>query len=142
MRRMLVVDDEPELLEIFRAHFEGRYEIDTATSGAGAVERFIRRRPDVVFLDINMPGTNGVEVLKLFRHTDDSIPIIMVTANSETRIAEECLKQGAFGYVPKPFNLIYMDHMAALAAEQTLKRSRRDEADRPPEGPAGSPTKR
>jgi two-component system, NtrC family, response regulator AtoC len=142
MRRMLVVDDEPELLEIFRAHFEGRYEIDTATSGAGAIERFIRHRPDLVFLDINMPGTNGVEVLKLFRQTDESIPIIMVTANRETRIAEECLKQGAFGYVPKPFNLVYMDHMAALAAEQTFKRSRRDEADRPPGGPAGPPTKR
>lgn len=141
MLRMLVVDDEPELLEIFRAHFDGRYEVDTAASGAAAVERFIRQRPDLVFLDINMPGTNGVEILKLFRQTDDSIPIIMVTANSETRVAEECLKQGAFGYVPKPFNLVYMDHMAALASEQTFKRGPRGEAGRPPEGPAGSPSK-
>jgi two-component system response regulator AtoC len=145
MRRILVVDDEPELLEIFRAHFEGRYEIDTATSGAAAVERFIRQRPDIVFLDINMPGTNGVEVLKLFRQTDESIPIIMVTANRETRIAEECLKQGAFSYVPKPFNVTYMDHMVALAAEQTFKRGSRTpagEAGGPPKGPAGSPPKR
>ncbi len=141
MKRMLVVDDEPELLEIFRAHFEGRYEVDTATSGASAVERFIRQRPDLVFLDINMPGTNGVEILKLFRQTDDGIPVIMVTANSETRIAEECLKQGAFGYVPKPFNLVYMDHMTALAVEQAGKRGRRDVAARPPEGPGASSTK-
>lgn len=145
MQRMLVVDDEPELLEIFRAHFEGRYEVDTAASGASAVERFIRRRPDVVFLDINMPGTNGVEILKLFRQTDANIPIIMVTANSEISIAEECLKQGAFSYVPKPFNLVYMDHMAALATEQSRKRGRREpegQAGRPPEGPAGAPPKR
>jgi two-component system, NtrC family, response regulator AtoC len=142
MRRILVVDDEPELLEIFRAHFEGRYEVDTAASGAAAVERFIRQRPDVVFLDINMPGTSGVEILKLFRQTDDSIPIVMVTANSETRIAEECLTQGAFGYVPKPFNLVYMDHMAALAVEQTFKRGPRGGPGRPPEGPAGSPPNR
>jgi CheY-like chemotaxis protein len=141
MKRMLVVDDEPELLEIFRAHFEGRYEVDTATSGAGAVERFIRQRPDLVFLDINMPGTNGVEILKLFRQTDDGIPVIMVTANSETRIAEECLKQGAFGYLPKPFNLVYMDHMAALAVEQAGKHGRRHVAARPPEGPGASSTK-
>jgi CheY-like chemotaxis protein len=118
MKRMLVVDDEPELLNIFRSHFQGRYEVDTASSGAAAIERFIRQRPDVVFLDINMPGANGVEVLKLFRQADASIPIIMVTANADIPIAEECLKQGAFSYVPKPFNLVYMDHMAALAAEQ------------------------
>jgi two-component system phosphate regulon sensor histidine kinase PhoR len=118
MKRMLVVDDEPELLDIFRAHFAGRFEVDTASSGAAAVERFIRQRPDVVFLDINMPGANGVEVLKLFKQTDASIPIIMVTANTEIPVAEECIKQGAFSYVPKPFNLIYMDHMAALASEQ------------------------
>jgi two-component system response regulator HydG len=118
MKRMLVVDDEPEPLDIFRAHFQGRYEVDTATSGAAAIEWFIRQRPDVVFLDINMPGANGVEVLKLFRQTDASIPIIMVTANTEIPVAEECIKQGAFSYVPKPFNLVYMDHMAALAAEQ------------------------
>jgi CheY-like chemotaxis protein len=124
MKRMLVVDDEPELLEIFRAHFAGRYEVDTASSGAAAVERFIRQRPDVVFLDINMPGANGVEVLKLFKQTDASIPIIMVTANTEVPVAEECIKQGAFSYVPKPFNLIYMDHMAVLASERKRGRPR------------------
>jgi CheY-like chemotaxis protein len=91
--------------------------VDTATSGAIAIERFIRQRPDVVFLDVNMPGANGVEVLKLFRQADPSIPVIMVTANTEIPVAEECLKQGAFSYVPKPFNLVYMDHMAALASE-------------------------
>lgn len=123
MKRMLVVDDEPELLDIFRAHFNGRYEVDTASSGAAAVERFIRQRPDVVFLDVNMPGANGVEVLKLFKQTDARIPIIMMTANTEIRVAEECMKQGAFSYVPKPFNLIYMDHMAALASEQTRTRA-------------------
>jgi CheY-like chemotaxis protein len=117
MKRLLVVDDEPELLDIFCSYFQGRYEVDTATSGAAAIERFIRQRPDVVFLDVNMPGANGVEVLKLFRQTDASIPVIMVTANPEIPVAEECLKQGAFSYVPKPFNLVYMDHMAALASE-------------------------
>jgi CheY-like chemotaxis protein len=47
MERILVVDDEPEMLDILRAHFQGRYEVDTATSGAIAIERFVRQRPDV-----------------------------------------------------------------------------------------------
>lgn len=118
MKRLLIVDDEPELLEILKEHFQGRYEVDTAGSGAAALERFVQQRPDVVFLDVNMPGISGVEVLKLFKQSDASIPIIVVTANAEIPVAEECLKQGAFSYVPKPFNLTYMNHMAAVAAEQ------------------------
>ena len=118
MRRMLIVDDEQDLLDLLAEHFEGRYEVDTATSGAAAVERFVRQRPDVVFLDVNMPGANGVEVLKLLKQTDPGIPVIMVTASTELVVAEQCLKQGALSYVPKPFNLVYMDHMAAVAVEQ------------------------
>jgi CheY-like chemotaxis protein len=122
MKRLLLVDDEPELLRILREHFEGQYEVDTASSGAAAIERFVRQRPDVVFLDVNMPGISGLEVLKLFKQSDDRIPIVVVTANTEIPVAEECLKHGAFSYVPKPFNLTYMDHMAAVASEQTRGR--------------------
>ena len=118
MKRILVVDDEPELLEIIREHFQGRYEIDTALSGASAIERFVRNRPDMVFLDVNMPGANGVAVLKLLRETDPKIPVVIVTANAQNQVAAECLANGAFGYVPKPFNLTYMDHMAAMALAQ------------------------
>jgi len=118
MKRMLIVDDEPDLVDLLAEHFEGRYEIDTATSGAAAIERFVRQRPDVVFLDVNMPGANGVEVLKLLKQTDPGIPVIMVTASTELVVAEQCLKQGALSYVPKPFNLVYMDHIAAVAVEQ------------------------
>jgi len=118
LKRILLVDDEPELLDLLSEHFAGRYEIETATSGAQAVDRFIRARPDVVFLDIAMPGASGVDVLKLFVQTDATVPVIMVTASSEISVAEDCLKSGAFAWVPKPFNLLYMDHMAALASAQ------------------------
>ena len=118
MNRILVVDDEPELLEVLREHFEGRYEVETALSGASAIERFVRQRPDMVFLDINMPGGNGLAVLKLLRQADPKIPVVIVTANAENAVAAECITEGAFGYVPKPFNLTYMDHMAAVAIEQ------------------------
>ena len=99
-------------------YFEGRYEITTAASGEAAVERFTRERPDAVFLDINMPGMTGVEALKRMHALDPAVPVIMVTANTEIGIAEECLKSGAMGYVPKPYNLKYMDHMAAMATDR------------------------
>jgi DNA-binding NtrC family response regulator len=122
-KRLLLVDDEPELLQTLKVHFERQYEVDTASSGAAAIERFVRQRPDVVFVDVNMPGISGLEILKLFKQSDASIPIIVVTANTEIPVAEQCLKQGAFSYVPKPLNLTYMDHMAAVAIDQ--KRDRR-----------------
>jgi CheY-like chemotaxis protein len=118
VKRILVVDDEPELLEIIREHFQGRYEVDTALSGASAIERFVRNRPDMVFLDVNMPGVDGLTVLKLLREADPKIPVIIVTANAQNQVAADCLAHGAFSYVPKPFNLKYMDHMAAVAVEQ------------------------
>jgi len=123
MKRILLIDDEPLLLEILREHFEGRYEIDTALSGASAIERFVRQRPDVVFLDVNMPGGSGLAVLKLLRQTDPKIPVVAVTT-TENKIAAECIAEGAFGYVPKPVNLTYMDHMAAVAIEQAGQRRR------------------
>jgi DNA-binding NtrC family response regulator len=86
LKRVLIVDDEQDLLE-----------------------------EHVVFLDVNMPGASGVEVLKLLKQTD---PVIMVTANGEIPVAEACLKNGAMSYVPKPFNLVYMEHMVAVAIEQ------------------------
>jgi DNA-binding NtrC family response regulator len=122
VNRVLIVDDEREILDLLTKHFAGRYAVDTATSGAQAVASFVRQRPDVVFLDVNVPGT--VEVLKLFRQTDTQVPVIMVTENAEIRVAEECLKSGAFAWVPKPLNLAYMDHMAAVAAAQKRKRAR------------------
>jgi DNA-binding NtrC family response regulator len=117
-KRILIVDDEADLLDLLREHFAQRYDVDVAGSGAAAIERFVRQRPDAVFLDVNMPPPGGVEVLKLLKQADPWIPVIMVTANTEIPVAEECLKLGALSYVPKPFNLLYMDHMAAVAVEQ------------------------
>ncbi len=91
LKRLLLVDDDPDMLDVLREHFEGRYEVMTATSGADAVDRFASQRPDAVFLDITMPGLSGVDVLKLFKQSDARVPVIMVTANAEIAIAEDCL---------------------------------------------------
>jgi len=123
LKRLLLVDDEPELLDILCEHFQRRYELSTALDGAVALERFEHEAPDAVFMDVNMPGASGVEILKLFRQSDPGVPVIMMTANEQVAVAEECLKSGAFAYVPKPFKLAYMDHMAALAVDWRLRRA-------------------
>jgi CheY-like chemotaxis protein len=118
MKRVLVVDDEPELAEVVREYLRDRYDVEVANSGPAALASFRARRPDVVFLDINMPGPSGIEVLKELQQADASVPVIMVTVNTEVAVVQECLREGAFAYVPKPFDLKYVDHMAALATQQ------------------------
>jgi CheY-like chemotaxis protein len=114
MKRVLAVDDEQDLLDVVSEFFAGRYDVVTATSGEAALEMIRRQRPDVVFLDVDMPGLSGLEVLKRPRQSP-SLPIIMVTVNTEIATAEVYLREGAFAFVPKPFDLNYMNHMAALA---------------------------
>ena len=112
-RRVLIVDDEPLILEVLSEHFKVEFDVETAPNGADALAAILRQRPDVVLLDINMPRMNGVEVLKDIKQIDDSIAVIMVTANEQVALAAEALRAGAFGYVPKPFDFRYLDHMLA-----------------------------
>jgi DNA-binding NtrC family response regulator len=112
-RRLLIVDDEPLILEVLTEHFKSDYDVETALNGADALGAILRRRPDVVMLDINMPRMNGVQVLKDIKQIDESIAVIMVTASEQVAMAAEALRSGAFGYVPKPFDFRYLDHMLA-----------------------------
>lgn len=117
-RRLLIVDDEPLILEVLSEHFKAEYEVETALNGADALGAIVRARPDVVLLDINMPRMNGVEVLRDIKQIDDSIAVIMVTANEQVALAAESLRIGAFGYVPKPFDFRYLEHMLATIFDQ------------------------
>ncbi|RPH79288.1 MAG: response regulator [Candidatus Rokuibacteriota bacterium] len=121
-RRLLIVDDEPLILEVLSEHFSPEYVVDTALNGADALGAILRARPDVVMLDINMPRMNGVEVLKDIKQIDDSIAVIMVTANEQVAMAAEALRNGAFGYVPKPFDFRYLDHMLAAILDRLPQR--------------------
>src|SRR4029079_9808429 len=94
------------------------FDVETAPNGADALGAILRQRPDVVLLDINMPRMHGVEVLKETKQIDESIAVIMVTANEQVQLAAEALKSGAFGYVPKPFDFRYLDHMLAPISDK------------------------
>jgi DNA-binding response OmpR family regulator len=92
--------------------------VDTASNGTEALTAVLRHRPDVMLLDINMPRMNGVEILKDVKKIDDAIVVIMVTANEQNALTAEALKSGAFGYVPKPFDFRYLDHLVAASLGQ------------------------
>src|SRR5882762_8217107 len=82
-RRVLIVDDEPLVLEVLSEHFEIDYDVEIALNGVDALDAIRRQRPDVVLLDIKMPGMSGIEVLKAIQQLDESVAVIMVTANEQ-----------------------------------------------------------
>lgn len=121
-KKLLVIDDDAKVTALFVDFFGDQYDVETAQSGLEGLSSVERRRPDVVLLDINMPGKNGLEVLKEIKRLDGRIPVIMVTANNEISAAEEALKGGAFAYLPKPFRLQYAAHLVAAALDEARGR--------------------
>jgi two-component system response regulator MprA len=121
-KRILIVDDEPLITEVLSEHFKSDYEVETALNGTDALTAIVRQRPDIVLLDINMPRMNGVEVLRDIKQIDETIAVIMVTANEQIALAAEALKSGAFGYVPKPFDFRYLDHMVGAIFDTPRRR--------------------
>jgi two-component system response regulator AtoC len=115
-KRILIVDDEPTLVDILVEQFiNSNYEIETAGTGIDALRAVKRERPDVVLLDIKMPNMNGIDVLKEIMKIDKSITVIMITGNTELSVTVEALRNGAFGYVPKPFDFRYLQHLIAVS---------------------------
>lgn len=111
---LLIVDDEPEVLEVLAAHLSARYEVMTAPHGPDALMIASRSRPDAVLLDIFMPGWDGVQVLRAIRALDSNVPVIMLS-NANERVTRDTLLMGAFDHVPKPLDVATVDRVLAAA---------------------------
>ena len=84
MKKILLVDDEESIHLLYREEFEEEgYEVHSALSGTDALEKFRLISPDLVILDINMPDTNGIEVLRQMKEINPTLPVILSTAYHE-----------------------------------------------------------
>jgi DNA-binding response OmpR family regulator len=104
MKTILVVDDAPNIVELLRLYLEGAgYATVVATDGPTAVELHRKHRPDLVILDLMLPGMDGFEVCRAIRREADT-PVLMLTARTDDVDAIVGLELGADDYVTKPFN--------------------------------------
>jgi len=102
-RTILVVDDEPQIRRVLRATLSSNgYEVLEAKDGPEAIDMVIRERPDLILLDVNMPGMSGLEACSKIRLSYQG-PIIMVTVRNTERDKVVALDAGADDYVVKPF---------------------------------------
>ncbi|RLU01262.1 response regulator [Ketobacter sp.] len=103
---LLVVDDEPELVEILQEYFQGKgYHVVPALNAAAARLQFAQRPPDVMVLDIHMPGEDGLSLARWCREHHPRVGIIMLTTAGEVVDRIVGLEMGADDYIPKPFDL-------------------------------------
>ena len=117
---IMVVDDEEVMLTLLdRILKHEGYEVTTASDGNSALVLMKKRRPDLVILDIMMPGLDGFQVLDLIRRRYD-VPVIMLTARHEVTNLHDALALGADDYVRKPFSRLEL--MARIKAK--LRRAR------------------
>ena len=110
--RILVVDDEHLIRWSLEQNLKKQgYEVVTAASGEDALRLLREDQPDLVLLDIQLPGINGLEVLEKIKEIDEEIIVVMVTAHGGLETAINAMRLGAYDYINKPFNL---DEMAIV----------------------------
>lgn len=125
MTRILVVDDDPAVTSVLRRglSYEG-YTVTVAADGPAGLAAAREAPPDLVVLDIMMPGLNGLEVLRRLRAADATLPVLMLTARDTPAEQVQGLETGADDYMVKPFSFeVLLAHIRALL--------RRREAEQP-----------
>ena len=106
LRRILVVDDQPQIRSVVNLGLGkiGRYDLCLCESGAQALEQAATFRPDLLLLDMNMPGLDGLGTLAALREQGIASPVIFFTAKAETADLARYRAAGAIGTIAKPFD--------------------------------------
>jgi DNA-binding NtrC family response regulator len=118
---ILVVDDDPYIQEALGDRLESLgYGVMRASDGNQALEIIDHQDPQMVFLDIEMPGMKGLDVLREIRKREKDFPVVMITAYGSVDLAVEAMKEGAYDFIPKPFKAGHI----ALVVDKALERQR------------------
>lgn len=116
--RILVVDDDPDSQKILATALDwDGYQVMTASSGAQALQLIEEWLPDLLLLDVHMPGVSGLETLRAIRARELSVPVLLISGESDSQIVVQGLDLGAEDYIAKPF-----DPMVMLARVRTQLR--------------------
>ena len=126
--KILVVDDEKEITLTLEGFFLAKgYKMFTASSGEEAIESITQKRPDLVLLDMKMPGINGLEVLKFIKKNYPAIKVVVITAFDE-EYREKAEKIGADGFLTKPFGLrVLTETIEDVLAKKQLQRLEKEQ---------------
>src|SRR5947207_9664364 len=136
--KLLVVDDEQSICWGLRRLGESLgHTVVTASSAEQALELAASERPDVVVLDVRLPGMDGLTALGRLRERLGQAPVIVITAYGDLQTAVEAVRRGAFEYLCKPFSLEQMERALARAFDSLSQDASRPVETAPPHGLVG-----
>jgi two-component system, NtrC family, response regulator AtoC len=123
---ILVIDDDPKVSWILSEGLGGGYSIDTARDGKEGLNKISKlplgKRPELILLDIQMPGMNGIDVLEKLRGIDDNLDIIMLSGHGDTKNIVESVRRGAAEFINKPFDVREVEiHIKSVLEKRKLK---------------------
>ena len=118
--RILLVDDEPGMLRYIKTLLEvDDYKVETATTGEEALQRLEKGlRPDLVLLDVLMPGIDGLETLEKLRQKQPGVKVVMLSCVNDTKKVVQAMRLGAQDYLTKPFQKAELDKVLDLCLDQ------------------------
>ena len=107
MKKILIIEDEVNMIEGLRFNLEARdYIVIASQDGETGLKRAVEEKPDLIILDLMLPGINGYEVCKKLKESNPEIPIVMLTAKSQESDIITGLDLGADDYITKPFSIL------------------------------------
>ena len=116
-KRVLVADDQTRMLEVVASLLEESFDVvGLVSDGQAALEAVLALEPDLVVLDISMPGMSGIEVARELRQRSNTAIIVFLTVHEDAQIMASCLAAGGLGYIVKEF----MDSDLILALNEAL----------------------
>jgi two-component system response regulator AtoC len=124
---ILVIDDDPKVPWILSEGLGNGYTVDSARDGKEGINKISQtppgRRPELVILDIQMPGMNGIEVLEKIRGIDDNVDVIMLSGHGNTKNIVDSVKRGAAEFIVKPFDVREVEiHIRSVLEKRKLKK--------------------
>jgi two-component system, NtrC family, nitrogen regulation response regulator NtrX len=133
--RILVIDDEAAIRDSLKMTLEyDGYDVSLAATGEEGVKLVEREAPDLVFLDIKMPGMDGLEVLQKLRHLTETVPFVVISGHADISTAVEATKLGAFDFIEKPLStervLVTVRNAVDTRRLKTENRSYRRDAEK------------
>jgi len=121
--KILVIDDDPKVSWILTEGLAGKYDFVSARDGIEGLQLVSTEKPDLILLDIKMPGMNGIEVLEKLNKLDVRPDVIMVSGHGETKYVVESVKLGAAEFINKPFDVEEIDiHINGVLERSQLKK--------------------
>jgi two-component system response regulator AtoC len=125
--KILVIDDDPKVAWILSEGLATKYEFVSARDGIEGLQMVSTEKPDLILLDIKMPGMSGIEVLEKLNKLDERPEVIMVSGHGDTNYVVDSIKQGAAEFVNKPFDVQEIEiHINGVLERSSLKKEVRD----------------